>query len=382
MFNMMQVYLTLTMVIISPIVGSKELSSKRDEKSILSFFFGSPPPSRPIAVIVGSYSMKETNIVDLTGGECQLSFPSLPDDVFGLFDSSLHLVGEKLVLCNVIKPWPQFQDYYSGFYSQFYENDSDNQVWHRREQDDLLQYKYDLNTCIGADRSSSAWSVLPPQLPNMATHGASVRINEKIFIIGRPVVEIDISEETVAHNEDLNLASDFYGDAGTGCAVFDEEENRIVYINYGIIMEKTPDLDTPWRFLTDQLAVRTHIGCGLVKIDSHMSLMVVGGRDRDLEAGEMTTLVEYVRLTELENGKPRIPARMILRHGWRPSLVQVKSDIFVLGGVESVEEFQAGGGKYIEKWDGHHWTVLDNVMEDYSLQFEPKVEFLERSFCQ
>ena len=153
---MMQVYLTLTMVIISPIVASKELSSSREEKSILSFFFGSPPPSRPIAVIVGSYSMKETNIVDLTGGQCQLSFPSLPDDVFGLFDSSLHLVGEKLVLCNVIKPWPQFQDYYSGFYSQFYENDSDNQVWHRREQDDLLQYKYDLNTCIGADRSSSA----------------------------------------------------------------------------------------------------------------------------------------------------------------------------------------------------------------------------------
>ena len=96
----------------------------------------------------------------------------------------------------------------------------------------------------------------------------------------------------------------------------------------------------------------------------------------------MSTLVEYVRLRELENGKPRMPARMTLRHGWRPSVVQVKSDIFVLGGVESVEEFEDGGGKYIEKWDGHNWSVLDNVMEDYSLQFEPIVEFLERSICQ
>ena len=147
-------------------------------------------------------------------------------------------------------------------------------------------------------------------------------------------------------------------------------------------MERSPDLSSPWRFLTDQLTVRTHTGCGLVKIDSHMSLIVVGGRDRDMEPGEMSTLVEYIRLRELENGKPRIPARMILRHGWRPSVVQVRGDIFVLGGVESVEEFEEEGGKYVEKWDGHYWSVLNHVLDDYSLQFEPKVEFIEKSFCQ
>ena len=322
-------------------------------------------------------------MVDLTGGDCKLSFPSLPDDVFGLFDSSLHLVGERLVLCNVIKPWPQFQDYYSGFYSQFYENDSTNQVFHRRERgEDLLQYKYDLSACIGADKSSSSWSVLPPSLPSMVTHGASVRVGERIVIIGQPAVGIDIKEENVDTNDDLSPASDFYGDAGTGCAIYDEEKKRIIYVNYGIIMERSPDLVTPWRFLTDQLAVRTHVGCALVKIDRQMSLFVVGGRDRDLEAGDMSNLVEYIGVRDLENGRPKVPARLVLRHGWRPSVVQVGSDIFVLGGVESVEEFDEENGKFIEKWDGHYWSVLDNSFDDYSLQFEPKVEFLQRSFCQ
>ena len=357
-------------------------TSTRDSRSILSFLFGSPPPPTPIAVIVGSYSLKETHVVDLTGGGCQLSFPPLPDDVFGLFDSSLHLVGERLVLCNVIKPWPQFHDYYSGFYSQFYENNSDNQVFHRREREDLLQYKYDLSACIGADKSSSLWSVLPPLLPSMVTHGASVRVGERIVIIGQPVVGIDIHEEEVDTNDDLTPASDFYGDAGTGCAAYDEEKKRILYVNYGIIMERSPDLLTPWKFLTDQLAVRTHIGCALVKIDRHMCLFVAGGRDRDLEAGKMGTLVEYIRMGDLENGRPRVPARTILRHGWRPSVVQVGSDIFVLGSIESAEEFEEGDGKFVEKWDGNFWNVLDSSLEDYSLQFEPKVEFLQRSFCQ
>ena len=34
----------------------------------------------------------------------------------------------------------------------------------------------------------------------------------------------------------------------------------------------------------------------------------------------------------------------------------------------------------MEKWDEHYWSVLDDVLEDYSLQFEPKVEFIEKSF--
>ena len=34
----------------------------------------------------------------------------------------------------------------------------------------------------------------------------------------------------------------------------------------------------------------------------------------------------------------------------------------------------------MEKWDEHYWSVLDDVLEDYSLQFEPKVEFMEKSF--
>ena len=374
----------ISMIVASLIVqvSSHILSSERSHRSILSFLFGSPPPSTPIAVIVGSYSLKETHVVDLTGGECQLSFPPLPDDVFGLFDSSLHLVGERLVLCNVIKPWPQFYDYYSGFYSQYYENATANQMFHRREKEDLLQYKHDLSVCIGVDKSSSDWSVLPPNLPSMVTHGASVRVGERIVIIGQPMVGIDISEENVDTNEDLLPASDFYGDSGTGCAVYDEEKKRIIYVNYGVIMERSPDLVTPWRFLTDQLAVRTHIGCAVVKIDGQMSLFVAGGRDRDMEPGEMSTLVEYIRMNDMENGRPKVPARMKLRHGWRPSVVQVGSDIFVLGGVESVEEFEEGEGKFVEKWDGHFWNVLSTSLDDYSLQFEPRVEFMERDFCQ
>ena len=43
-------------------------------------------------------------------------------------------------------------------------------------------------------------------------------------------------------------------------------------------------------------------------------------------------------------------------------MVQVRGDIFVLGGVESVEEFEEEGGKYVEKWDGHYWSVLNHVL--------------------
>jgi len=64
-------------------VTSEILEEERSSRSILSFLFGSPTPSTPIAVILGSYSVKETHVVDLTGGDCQLSFPPLPDDVFG-----------------------------------------------------------------------------------------------------------------------------------------------------------------------------------------------------------------------------------------------------------------------------------------------------------
>jgi len=255
-------------------------------------------------------------------------------------------------------------------------------MFHRREKDDLLQYKHDLSVCIGVDKSSSNWSVLPPSLSTMVTHGASVSIGERIVIIGQPMVEIDISKENVDSNEDLLPASDFYGDSGTGCAVYDNEKKRIIYVNYGIIMDRSPDIVTPWKFLTDQMAVRTHVGCSIVKIDGHMNLLVAGGRDRDMEPGEMSTLVEYIRMQDLQNGKPKMSAKMSLRHGWRPSVVQLGSDIYVLGGIESVEEFEESGGKFVEKWDGHFWEVLDTSLSNYSLQFEPNVEFLPRTFCQ
>ena len=130
--------------------------------------------------------------------------------------------------------------------------------------------------------------------------------------------------------------------------------------------------------------VRTHSGCTFATVAGKRSLVIVGGvsyyASKETTATTSTT-VEYIAVDEIEEGKPKLLQPLILNHARKPSLTHIGTELFVIGGLRNNQELERSGGKFIEKWSGHSWKVLEFLEDDFYNQFDAHAVFLPKTFC-
>jgi len=272
-----------------------------------------------------------------------------------------------------LRPGPQFYDYYAGFYSEYRENLSLAAAGGLSPAP--LQFSPASPVCLAATpATSSQWTELPVRLPpDLQSRGASaVTGPTSITIIGEPVVELELTrgrERVVARRGPP--PNDPADAAGGGCAVWDGRRERILYVNGGAVAGLGPGRDGGWQLFPVSIAATANAGCAIVKIDGGECLFVAGG------AGTGRT-AQHLPLAGLQGGAaPTSTADLQASHAWSPALLQLGGLILAVGGVEPS---RAAAG-WLERWDGHFWTLINITLQDYSLQFRPRLEFVPREYC-
>ena len=294
------------------------------------------PPSNPILILGGGIFTKRTEVLDISGGTCSAKIPKINRNVRGLGSATLQSVFDTLVLCNVRIDGPQ-------------------------------------RLCMGAKKSSNSWVVLPPKLPPFRSKGASVVIENDIILIGDSILRVGINKDNVFIGDALPPPNDPDNFYGSGCAVFDEESDKILYINRGMIFSLNRSLDN-WVLESSMFFKREAVGCNILRVGGKRQLWVAGGQSDFEEFGE--NIVEVIDLEELADEEPKVIEKMKLGHV-RPGISQVGEEVFIVGGVERFR-----GGRFIEKWNGDFWEVSPLACTKFGLQNNMNAVFLERQFCE
>ena len=296
-----------------------------------------PPPSNPILILGGGAFSKRTDVLDISGGDCSVKIPKINRNVLGLSSANLQSVFDTLVLCNVRIPGSD-------------------------------------RLCMGAKKSSSSWVVLPPKLPPFRSKGASTVIGDEIVLIGDSIIRINISKDNVYIGDAPPPPNDLPDLFGSSCAVYDEENEKILYVNGGMVYSLNSSLDFDWVLESSKFFKRESVGCNILKVGGKMQLWVAGG-ESDFD-GFAENIVEVIDIDDLEDGEPRVIDKMKLGHV-RPGVSQVGEDVFVVGGVE---KFKAA--RFIEKWNGNFWEVSPLACTKFGLQSNMNAAFLTKEFCE
>ena len=274
--------------------------------------------------------------MDITGEGCSVKIPKINRNVRGLGSANLQSVFDTLVLCNVKIDGPE-------------------------------------RLCMGAKKSSNSWVVLPPILPPFRSEGASVVIENDIILIGDSIIRISINKDNVfkgAASPPPNDPEDFFG---SGCAVYDEVNSKILYINKGMVFSLDRSLDMDWVLESSSFFKRESVGCNILKVGGKRQLWVAGGQNK-LD-GFSENIVEVIDMEELSDKEPKVIEKMKLGH-IRPGISQVGENVLVVGGVEKFR-----GGRFIEKWNGDFWEVSPLSCTKFGLQNNMNEVFLNRDFC-
>ena len=230
-------------------------------------------------------------VIDLTGGACSTKVPNISSATYDLnfhrkTAATLQYVQDTLVFCNIKKMTDQ-----------------------------------NSHICIGTKKSSDSWVILPPKLDDSGIQSSLV-VNDSILLISyrAPVASLEIKQVPV----DIK---GYIGDYHGGCPLYDEQNNRIIFVNKGKVrVLDFTGIYPKYTVLTNKMMVRTHSGCTFATVTGKRSLVVAGGvsyyTSKETTATTSTT-VEYIAVDDIEQGKPKLIQPLIVNHARKPSVTQI-----------------------------------------------------------
>ena len=324
-------------------------------------------------------------MIDLSGGECNVRIPEIGSGFCGLSESALEYVQGTLVLCDVYRADDQFIQGGSVLKKWCDHRDANKltnfliELQQKKEKTIISPYpEPSYNFCIGTRKSSPSWVQLPPlvneYISKALSHGNSVNVNESIVLLGHKALRVEMTKSQVTVGK-YNVV-----DTVAPCSVYDDQNDRIISVHYGTVEALDGSLQFPSKILSRNFTRKYGHGCGIVHLEGKRSLFVAGGFENDENIYSVPSrTVEYIPLENINDGMPRKLSPTKLTHAIWPAITQVGSEIFVVGGLQKFEE---GGEKFIEKWDGEAWQVVDINAASLDQQTNTRNVFLPKSFCK